>query len=104
MSEINNIKTSNQALLNSTRNIKTRDANNSTQAQDVAEQTSTTNNDKVSLTDTATQLQSLRQVIADSPEVNADRVAELRAAIANGSYTVDSEALAQNFIKSENQF
>ncbi len=103
MSEINNIKTSNQALLNSTRNVKARDTNtDSTQSQDVSENSSP--NDKVSLTDTATQLQSLRQVISDSPEVNTDRVAALRAAIADGSYKVDSEALAQNLIKSENQF
>lgn len=102
MSEINNIKTSNQALLNSTRNIKTRDTNDSAQAQDASEKSNAS--DKVSLTDTATQLQSLRQVIADSPEVNTDRVAALRAAIADGSYQVDSDALAQNFIKSENQF
>lgn len=103
MSEINNIKTSNQALLNSTRDVKTRNTNNdSTQSQDVSEKSSS--NDKVSLTDTATQLQSLRQVISDSPEVNTDRVAALRAAIADGSYNVDSDALAQNLINSDNQF
>ncbi|MDF1588881.1 MAG: flagellar biosynthesis anti-sigma factor FlgM [Gammaproteobacteria bacterium] len=103
MSEINNIKTSNQALLNSTRDVKTRNINNdSTQSRDVSEKSSS--NDKVSLTETATQLQSLRQAIADSPEVNTDRVAALRAAIADGSYEVDSETLAQNLINSDNQF
>lgn len=103
MSEINNIKTANQAPLNATRNVKTHETNkNLTQDQAVSENSGP--NDKVSLTDTATQLQSLRQVISDSPEVNTDRVATLRAAIADGSYSVDSESLAKNLINSENQF
>ncbi|MDT8371130.1 MAG: flagellar biosynthesis anti-sigma factor FlgM [Gammaproteobacteria bacterium] len=103
MSEINNIKTSSQALLNSTRDVKTRNTNNdSTQSRDVSEKSSF--NDKVSLTETATQLQSLRQAVADSPEVNTDRVAALRAVIADGSFEVDSETLAQNLFNFDNQF
>jgi negative regulator of flagellin synthesis FlgM len=42
-------------------------------------------------------------VIADSPEVNADRVAAIKAAIADGSYSIDTEALAQNFMDFEKQ-
>jgi negative regulator of flagellin synthesis FlgM len=101
MSEINNIKTANQAILNSQRNVKARDTDNPSQSQAVSD--SAKPNDKVSLTDTATQLDSLRQTISDSPEVNTDRVEALRAAIADGSYSVDTAALAQNLINFETQ-
>jgi negative regulator of flagellin synthesis FlgM len=101
MSDINNIKTGNQAVITTPRNLKSKEGNESTQTPSVPEQAAAS--DKVSLTETATQLQSLRQVIADSPEVNADRVAAIKAAIADGSYSIDTEALAQNFMNFEKQ-
>ncbi|NOQ16474.1 MAG: flagellar biosynthesis anti-sigma factor FlgM [Methyloprofundus sp.] len=39
--------------------------------------------------------------LATEPEVNADRVAEIKNALANGSYQIDNEKLARNIINFE---
>jgi negative regulator of flagellin synthesis FlgM len=57
--------------------------------------------DSVSLSEAATSLASARRTVADAPDVRADRVAELKAAIANGTYTVDSRQLARSLIKKQ---
>lgn len=59
--------------------------------------------DKVSLTDTASQLQSVQETVADASAVSTERVNELRAAIADGSYSVDATELAQNIINFETE-
>jgi len=102
MSEINNLKTAGQPGLNSTRNVSNARENRDGDKA-AAVPTSTVPTDKVSLTDTATQLQSLQQTVADAPVVNNDRVEALRAAIADGSYQVDATELAQNMINFESQ-
>jgi negative regulator of flagellin synthesis FlgM len=101
MSEINTIKTANQLGLNT--NLKTNAQANSTsdKMQSIAVNSSAV--DTVSLTDTATQLQSLQQTLADAPVVNNDRVSALKAAIAEGSYNVDPTELANNMINFEQQ-
>ena len=101
MSEINTIKTTNQLGLNT--NPKTNAQANSTsdKMQGIAVNSSAV--DTVSLTDTATQLQSLQQTLADAPVVNNDRVSALKAAIAEGSYNVDPTELANNMINFEQQ-
>lgn len=40
----------------------------------------------------------LSQMLADGPPVDSDRVAELRARIAEGSYAVDPGAIAEKMI------
>ncbi len=60
--------------------------------------------DTVSITNTATQLQTIQQSLADVSTVNKDRVEAIKAAIADGSYKVDSAELAQNLIDFEQQF
>ncbi len=98
MSEINNIKISEQAALEQKRNVNVRDDSNTDKLQ-------TTDNgarpNTVSLTDTATQIQSLQKAISDSSEVDQSRVDAARAAIADGSYKVDATELAQNIINFE---
>lgn len=101
MSDINNIKTGNAAGLTTPRNINSRDNNKQEQTSGV--QATAAGTDKVSLTETATQLQSVKQTLADAPIVNSERVSELRAAVADGSYTVDATELAQNIIDFENK-
>ena len=98
MSEINNIKISEQAALEQKRNINTRDDSNADKLQttDTGARPNT-----VSLTDTATQIQSLQKAISDSSEVDQSRVDAARAAIADGSYKVDATELAQNIINFE---
>jgi negative regulator of flagellin synthesis FlgM len=101
MSEINTIKTTSQLGLNT--NLKTNAQANS--ASDRMQGTAVNSSavDTVSLTDTATQLQSLQQTLADAPVVNNDRVSALKAAIAEGSYNVDPAELANNMINFEQQ-
>ena len=100
MSEINNIKTTAQSGLNSARINEggSRDGDKSQSVQAVSSKS-----DTVSLTGEATQLQSLQKTIEDTPVVNSERVAALRAAIADGSYTVDAGELAQNIVDFETQ-
>ncbi len=99
MSEINNLKATGQAELNSPRNVNARDNKNGDQPQAVTG--SETRSDTVSLTNTATQLQSLQQTLSEVPEVNSEKVEALRAAIADGTYTVDVYDVAQNLIEFE---
>lgn len=97
MSEINNIKSLVQPDLSSSRNTSVRDNQSS------AKTVNADRSDTVSLTSAAEQIQSLQQVVADSPIVDADRVASLKAAIADGSYVVDSAKVAQNLLNLEFQ-
>lgn len=100
MSEIN-IKTSGQPEIGNRERLKPNgSASNAVPASPTAQSTA----DKVSFTATAEQLQSLQHIVAAAPAENADKVAELRAAIENGSYTVDTLKLAQNLLRSEEQF
>ncbi len=101
MSDINNIKPPIQGGgLNSTRNVNVEDKRNDTATGQV-KSGSDSALDKISLTATATQLQSLQQEIAALPVVDEQKVAALRAAIEDGSYQVDSQKLARNMIDFE---
>ena len=97
MSELNNIKLLVQPDLGSSRNTSVRDN------QQNAKTVNADRSDTVSLTSAAEQIQSLQQVVADSSIVDADRVATLKAAIADGSYVVDFAKLAQNLLNIEFQ-
>jgi negative regulator of flagellin synthesis FlgM len=55
--------------------------------------------DTVSLSEAARSLASARSAVAAAPDTRADRVAELKAAIANGTYTVDSQQLARSLLR-----
>jgi negative regulator of flagellin synthesis FlgM len=57
--------------------------------------------DSVSLTDTATRLQHLDELLANAPEIDRARVDELRQAIADGRYKVDTVHVADKLIALE---
>ena len=57
--------------------------------------------DKISLTDTFSRLQKLEQRLADLPVVDGQRVEALKKAIAEGSYKVDAERVAQELLALE---
>jgi negative regulator of flagellin synthesis FlgM len=98
MSEINKIKSLGQPELTTSRNPAARDNKESVNVTSTA--VPTNRSDTVSLTNAAEQIQSLQQVIADVPVVDSERVASLKAAIADGSYSIDADQLAQNLLGS----
>ncbi|CAM3101388.1 flagellar biosynthesis anti-sigma factor FlgM [Pseudomonas floridensis] len=57
----------------------------------------------VSLSSEAQQLQKITDKLADLPVVNSARVAELKQAIADGTYTVDSNSVAKKMLQLETQ-
>lgn len=100
MSEINPLKSSSQNTVGTSRGGSTE---RQAEPSAVILQNKSSSEDKVSLTNAATQLQSLQQNIAALSEVDSARVAELRSAIEKGEYLVDAQKLAQNMIKFEGQ-
>jgi negative regulator of flagellin synthesis FlgM len=54
--------------------------------------------DSVDLTDGARQMQDLQATVASTPVVDANRVAALREAIANGSYRIDPQRIADGLL------
>lgn len=75
---------------------------NPNKAPDSAAQTQA--GESVKLSQDARQLQSVSQKIADMPSVNSDKVAQLKQAIADGSYQVDSQRVASKMLSLEAQF
>ncbi len=57
--------------------------------------------DKISLTDAVSRLKELEQRFADLPIADSKRVAALQKAIADGSYKVDAERVAQELLALE---
>lgn len=102
MSEINNIKPPLQPGVNPPRNVAER--GNRAAEETPVTAAPNTEQDKVSLTDTATQLQALQQTVADLPEVDKARVDAIKAAIEDGSYQIDSKELARKMIDFEGDF
>lgn len=100
MSEIN-IKNIGQVGLNSGRNVDSRENTKTSNGVGVSDNTAK-KTDTVSLTNTATQLATLQQQVTEASEVNSEKVAHLRALIADGEYQIDIPNLAQNIINFEN--
>ena len=59
--------------------------------------------DAVSLSNQGKEIGQMHQQLAKEPSFNEDKVAAIKAAIANGSYSVDPERLADNMIKFEDE-
>jgi negative regulator of flagellin synthesis FlgM len=66
------------------------------------EQTNQTG-EQVQLSREAQQLQSIGEKLRDQPIVDQNRVAQLKQAIADGSYQVDSTRVAQKLLNFESQ-
>jgi len=61
-------------------------------------------NDTVELTSGAKLLERLEKSLAALPDVDSARVAEVKAAIENGEYQIDSDAIADAMIRLERSF
>ena len=61
-------------------------------------------NDTVQLTSGAKLLERLEKSLAALPDVDSARVAEVRAAIENGEYQIDADAIADAMIRLERSF
>ena len=58
-----------------------------------------TRGDSVSLSNQAKNLKQLEQKLGDYPEMDDDRIAEIRSALENGTYKIDAEKLAQKMLE-----
>jgi negative regulator of flagellin synthesis FlgM len=54
--------------------------------------------DSVTLSSTTQELMKLREVVSSSPDIRSERVAALKAQIANGTYNTDPAALAARML------
>lgn len=60
--------------------------------------------DTVNLTSSAKLLERLDKTLAGLPAVNAERVDEIKSAIENGEYEIDSDAIAEAMIRLDRSF
>ena len=56
--------------------------------------------DAVNISDKARSLAAAHKAVGDAPDVREDRISALKAAIADGSYAVDSRNLASKLLSS----
>lgn len=62
---------------------------------------STSNGDTISVSRDALLLTEARRTAQNAPDVRTDRVEELRAQVANGTYTVDAQTIAESLVREE---
>lgn len=98
---------SSPTLTSSTRTSASQDIGETAKTAPLSTQTeqvgATKSGESVHLSQEAQQLQKLTDKLADQPAVDKARVAELKAAIADGSYKVDSNRVASKLLNFEAQ-
>ena len=85
----------------SDRRVKGGEASPADGTSDTTGSQSKTGTDEVQLSEQARSLQNLAESVAEQPAFDAQRVAAIRDAIAEGRYHVDPERLAEKFIDLE---
>ena len=101
MAGIDNIR-SGQTLASTNRSAVRSDSSSEASRSDVSTK-SPTSKDAVSLSQQGKAIGQLHQEMAAQPSFDSVKVAAIKEAIANGSYTVDPEKLADNMMKFENE-
>ncbi|MFV8570726.1 flagellar biosynthesis anti-sigma factor FlgM [Marinobacter sp. SBS5] len=75
-------------------------ANTTSSAADQAQaQGPAARGENVSLSSQAKNLKQLEQKLGDYPEMDDDRIAQIRSALDNGTYKIDAEKLAQKMLE-----
>ncbi|GAK82905.1 negative regulator of flagellin synthesis FlgM [Vibrio ponticus] len=101
MAGIDNIR-SGQTLTTTTRSAaRSGDSSSSTNTASV--KTTSTPQDAVSLSSAGKAVGAMHNQMVSQPSFDQAKVAAIKEAIANGSYTVDPEKLADNMIKFEKE-
>ncbi|MGR5169405.1 flagellar biosynthesis anti-sigma factor FlgM [Vibrio astriarenae] len=99
MAGIDNIRTG-QTMTTTTRGAQRSDSSSqSTESTG----TSQTAQDSVSLSQQSKDIGAMHSNMAQSPSFDSAKVAAIKEAIANGSYAVDAEKLADNMMKFEQE-
>lgn len=101
MAGIDNIRTG-HSMTTSTRGTARSDSSASSSSDSVKK--SSVNQDAVSLSKQGKEMGEIHNQMATQPSFDSAKVAAIKEAISNGSYTVDPEKLADNMIKFENEF
>ena len=65
--------------------------------------TSSGSDENVQITGAARQLASLEQAVRDAPAVNTARVAQISTALAQGTYTINSQHIADQLVQSDKE-
>ena len=65
--------------------------------------TSSGSEENVQITGTARQLASLEQAVRDAPVVNTARVEQISTALAQGTYTIKSQHIADQLVQSDKE-
>ena len=100
MASIDNIRSGQMMTTNSRAPART-DSNSVSDTREAKK--SSQGRDAVSLSQQSRDIEQLHQEMASKPAFDAAKVAAIKEAIANGSYRVDPEKLADNMIKFENE-
>jgi len=96
--DINNFKTATNTSMRTARDTQSATQSTTAEAQKSAAPVKT---DSVSITSQAHELQSAQVKMAALPEVDQQKVAEIKLAISEGRYKVDPEKLAANIASFE---
>lgn len=99
--DINGINLNNQDPLRGKRNEQRAGSSAEATQPTVTEPRSNADSTKVSLSNAAQAIQQAEAELKGGSEVDAQRVAELRAAIADGSYKSDPQNMAQKMLDLE---
>ncbi|WP_268800262.1 flagellar biosynthesis anti-sigma factor FlgM [Pseudomonas huanghezhanensis] len=94
---------SSTAVGGTTRTAATKETAKTEATTPVSSSPSVSSGEAVHLSSEAQQLQKITDSLRDQPTVNSARVAELKAAVADGSYTVDSNRVASKLLNFEAQ-
>ncbi|RQW63988.1 flagellar biosynthesis anti-sigma factor FlgM [Vibrio viridaestus] len=102
MAGIDNIR-SGHSLTNTSRSSQRADNNSSDSKTQGAERSSSSGKDAVSISSQSKEIGNMHNQMASSPAFDSAKVQAIKEAIANGSYVVDPDKLAENMIKYEKE-